>query len=125
MALVHAVVENAKSRRWCFTDFGPKVLDCAGYFGALLPNGVRFVIWQKERCPVSGRFHVQGYLRLSNSTTLGGVKRILASDTAHVTMANGTEQQNIDYCSKDASKVEGPWCASPIQRPPEMDLTDD
>lgn len=113
-------VNNNKSRRWCFTDFGPKALDAANYFGAALPAGIRFAIWQKERCPQSGRFHVQGYVRLANATTMGGVKRLLGSDTAHLSVAQGNEAQNVDYCSKEESKVEGPWCASPT-RPYPMD----
>lgn len=66
----------------------------------------QFFCYQLERCPTSGRLHYQGYLECKSKSSLDRVKtRILKNPKAHVEIAKGTAQQNIDYCSKSETCV--------------------
>nr|QXP07694.1 MAG: replication associated protein [Arizlama virus] len=81
-----------------------------------LPDGVRFVIWQHEKCPTTGRDHLQGYLRLENSGKFGTVKKILKNNSAYVAAAKYPEHCSENYCSKEATHVAGPWqFGTPLQ----------
>lgn len=67
-----------------------------------------YYVFQIERAPDTGRFHVQGYLRFSNAVRIRTLKEHLSS-TAHFEACKGTETQNIEYCTKVASRVQGPF----------------
>ena len=36
-------------------------------------------------------------------------KRLLQSDTVHLTVAKGSSDDNTKYCTKEESRVDGPW----------------
>lgn len=72
-------------------------------------DGVRFVIGQLEKCPDTGRIHFQWYLQCHNPGTIASVKRKLRRvderlNTTHIEIAQGTSDQNIEYCSKQSSR---------------------
>ena len=94
---------SGKSRRWVFTLNNP---ENTMLFNEL-PEGVAYIIWQRER-GAEGTEHLQGYVRFTNPKGLTGAKRLIG-ERAHMEIANGTEQQCIDYCSKEDTKVEGPF----------------
>lgn len=76
------------------------------------PASIKFTIWSVEKCPDSGRIHIQGYVEMPKPYALGGVKKLFVEpfvQGAHVEKRNGTQQQAIDYCSKEASHVAGPY----------------
>jgi len=66
---------------------------------------VVFFICQKERCPRTGRLHYQGYIRCASAVAFSTIKKMLP--TAHWELALGNEKANIEYCSKNESRVEG------------------
>lgn len=66
-----------------------------------------FIIGQIEKCPTSGRNHWQGYVRLAKQFRINGLKKLLPG--AHFENAKGTEAQNITYCSKEDTRVSGPY----------------
>ena len=47
--------------------------------------------------------HLQGYLQLSQRSTVGKVRAFLPG--AHISGARGSYQQNFDYCTKDGDFV--------------------
>ena len=61
----------SRNRNWVFTEFGeePPEFDC------------KFLAYQREQCPETGRLHWQGYVCFANPMGLKGVKRFLP--TAH------------------------------------------
>lgn len=67
---------------------------------------VAFVAWQVERAQ-TGRLHVQAYVRFKRNVAVSRVRALVAP--GHVEVARGTEQDNIKYCSKEESRVCGPW----------------
>jgi len=60
---------------------------------------VGYMIMGKEGVQPGKTPHIQGYLELKRSQRFSFVKKMMPR--AHWTRANGTAQQNIDYCSKE------------------------
>lgn len=91
-------------RRWCFTWNNPPTLEA----WTLLPQGVTLLVWQAERGE-QGTLHLQGYVKTRASVSMGAVKRLLDANEIHLEQARGQEKQCIDYCTKEDTRVEGPW----------------
>lgn len=88
---------NAGYRNWCFTSYiEPK----PSY------DEISYMVYQKERCPTTGREHYQGYVELTNKIRLNRVKEIFNDNTIHLENRKGSQKQAIDYCTKDKTRVE-------------------
>ena len=61
------------------------------------PSSTDYAVWQKERCPATGRDHFQFYIRM---------KKLLPGD--HIEMARDIVAA-IKYCKKDSTRIAGPW----------------
>lgn len=68
---------------------------------------VKFTIAQVEKCPESGRLHVQGYMQLHNPTGLQSLKKLIGNQV-HFEQRRGTYKEAITYCSKEETRVAGP-----------------
>lgn len=89
------------SRNWMFTLNNPQEQITFG-------DNVKYAVWQKERGEITGTTHFQGYIEFKRTQTLQFVSRLLPH--AHWEVRRGTQQQAIDYCTKqDGTYVEGPW----------------
>lgn len=91
-------------RRWCFTLNNPAMDEP----WAALPDDVAYLVWQKEQ-GAQGTVHLQGYVRLKKSLSIGRVKEVLSMPGAHLEKANGSEEQCHAYCTKAETRVGGPW----------------
>lgn len=63
----------------------------------------------------AGRCHFQGYASFTKAYRLSGLKKLLK--TAHWTVCKGTETENIEYCSKEDSRIDGPWSTGTPSEP--------
>lgn len=73
-----------------------------------LPTGIQFFIGQYEVCPSTNRRHFQGYIQFERRCR--GFNRIIEIfGSCHIEVARGSAQDNIDYCSKDSTRDEGPF----------------
>ncbi|AIF76250.1 Rep [Bat circovirus] len=88
------------SRNWVFTDNNPSD-DTPSW-----PEAVKYAVWQKERGE-NGTEHLQGYIELQTPRRLPFVKGILPR--AHWEIRRGTQQQARDYCTKEDTRIAGPW----------------
>jgi len=68
----------------------------------------KYMMYQVERAPETGKVHLQGFLCFTNKVSLAMLKRVY-SKTAHWELSRGTLAQNIEYCSKDKTRVVGPF----------------
>jgi len=84
---------TSRSRKWCFTLNNFSVDE----HSAVKAIPCRFLIFGVEEGD-SGTPHLQGYIEFSKPQRLSAVKRLLPR--AHLEIARGTVQENIDYCSK-------------------------
>lgn len=73
-----------------------------------LGEGLRYAVWQLERCPSTGRLHYQGYAEFRVSIRFGTIKERMGS-TVHLECRKGSRAQAVEYCKKPESRVLGPW----------------
>lgn len=88
------------NRRWCFTlnSYGP------GDIEELLCHKVCYMIFGEETNTETP--HLQGYVVTTSPQRLSGMKKL--HPRAHWETANGTTQDNINYCSK-GSQPKAEW----------------
>lgn len=135
---------TARARRWSFTLFGctSDTIDIPSDAELIvsLANGlclqydddlVRYIVYQIEKCPKTGRPHAQGYIEFTNAMRLLGVKKIfkrhcgiyhhtLFGDTVvsprpdidfarivHVEASYGSPGANNNYCTNPAKRWPG------------------
>lgn len=72
-----------------------------------------FLVYQPERCPRSKSPHIQGYVEFFRDVPVKLVSyslgyAIKGYGTAWVSVAKGDRQQNIDYCTKEESRIGDP-----------------
>lgn len=86
------------SFNWCFTLNNPtdtqlpRLWDC------------KYAVWQLEQGSTP---HLQGYVQLVKRARLSAMKKINAE--AHWEPRKGTHEQAKQYCTKEETRVEGPW----------------
>ncbi len=68
---------------------------------------VAYAIWQLERCPVTQRLHLQGYIEFKQKVRLTQLRSYLPR--AHWDERRGTQAQAHDYCSKEETRIDGPY----------------
>ena len=92
---------NRTARRFVFTCYS---VETPLVFTS---DTVRYAVWQREVCPTTGRRHFQGYIVMMKSVRFSAVKALLPSG-AHVEIANGDDESNEKYCTKeDTRDVDG------------------
>lgn len=67
-----------------------------------------YVCFQLEKCPESGKLHLQGYAELKKRMRLNALKRTCGKEV-HFEARKGSQKEAIAYCKKEESRVEGPW----------------
>jgi len=93
-------MSNTRSRSFCFT-WSNYPAEHQDRLDEMLP---RYVCYGYEWAPTTGTPHLQGYLYFDNARTHRAVCGALPG--VHITVARGTPDQNITYCSKDGEFVE-------------------
>lgn len=86
------------AKNWSFTSF-----DVEGPIS--FPSNVVYAVWQLEVAPDTGTHHYQGYLQLSRKLRRAQVSEIIPG--AHLEIARGTLEENIAYCTKLETRLDG------------------
>lgn len=68
----------------------------------------RYLVFQLERGNAEGTLHLQGYIYSAKPKRLGGWKSVIGQ-RAHIEPARGSPSQNREYCTKEDTRVDGPW----------------
>lgn len=76
----------------------------------------RYIVFQVER-GAQGTTHVQGYIQTLTKLRLGGVKKLLGDNTVHLEKAIASPEANKEYCTKEDTRLEGPWEFGTMSRP--------
>lgn len=77
-----------------------------------IPKWCQFAVGQLEKCPDTGRVHLQAYIEVSNDECKGGVRLRAIQQWlpgAHIEARKGSQQQAMDYCEKEETRLAGPW----------------
>lgn len=96
-------------RNWFFTchdtDWSPKEIPT---------EKVKYAVWQLERGEKTQKDHLQGYIEFHAQMTMTAMKKI--HSTANWQERKGTQQQVIDYCTKEETRVDGPWTIGELKK---------
>lgn len=108
-----------RSKRWLFTLNNYTEEEEQSLQGLVLPDGeLTYLVYGRE-IGDSGTPHLQGYCETRSKRGLRGMKRLIGN-RAHLEKANGSSQENKDYCTKeDENYFEG---GSPMQQGKRSDL---
>ena len=86
---------------------------------------IHYLIFQKEECPTTGRIHLQGYAECKSQLTIKQFKKALKTEVnPHVECRGGTQKQAIDYCSKEETRIAGPFIFGTPKKYNERERTD-
>lgn len=105
-------VGKGRARNYCFTVNKDPVKFFKHWEACDLPSLVQFIVFQQEVAPETGHLHVQGYVQLTKALSLKQVQVLLRS-RCHLEKANGSMGQNVAYCTKVDSRLDG---TEPVQR---------
>jgi len=108
--------KRVRSRGFAFTLYYEN-------FNMTLPEAVKFVLglWRKkgdkvkanhEICPTTGKKHLQSYVYWMDAVEIDTAKlRINPSYpwSVHIECQKGSIMDNLQYCGKEASQIDGPW----------------
>lgn len=99
--------QGKKSRNWCFTQYRNPQL----WYNEMKENDMHehnnYLVFQLEKCPTTGRMHVQGYAEFTVPKTQRGMQDALLLHNCHVQAARGSSAQNKTYCTKEESRWPG------------------
>lgn len=71
-------------------------------------DALRYLVFQLERAPTTGRLHIQAYVEFSVAKRATAVKSFFGG-VADVRKCDASRKENIDYASKEDTREEGPW----------------
>jgi len=99
--------DGKAKRHWLFTSYKDSVA-----FG----NLVRGYAYQREKCPKTGTLHWQGYMELSRPVRLKQAQRECGDDVAHMEARRWPRDKAITYCTKERTRVDGPWVSGSCEK---------
>lgn len=96
-----------RARNYMFTiNFGDG--DVTTLLPEEFPEWLTYAVWQLE-VGDEGTPHYQGYLECSGKRSFAQIHSIPGFERAHLEPRRGTQGQAVAYCTKDDSRVDGPW----------------
>jgi len=69
---------------------------------------ISYMCFQKEKCPKTDKEHLQVYVEFKRQVRMKFIKDIFG-DKVHIEACKGSQEDNIKYCTKVESRLEGPW----------------
>lgn len=74
----------------------------------LFPPWITFCVYQLE-VGEQGTEHFQGYLELAGKHSMKQLHEVAGFGRAHFEIRRGTSGQAVAYCTKEDTRVDGPW----------------
>lgn len=73
-----------------------------------LKAGSRYFVFQRERCPTTGREHLQGYVQAVDQLSLRQWKQLFGENyPVRIAKSKGDYKANRVYCTKEETRIEG------------------
>lgn len=95
------------AKHWCFTLNNPDVTSVQ-LLAAFATWELDYAIFQEE-VSASGTQHLQGYLEFTRRRRLSAIKKLPHAAQMHLETRKGTREEARSYCSKDDTRVAGPY----------------
>lgn len=96
---------RAQRKTWCFTSYVTKHYSYYKNELSLHQSGIRYMVYQLEKCPTTDRLHLQGYVEFYKDKRMTQVKRILENNALHLEARRGTRKQARDYCCDEDKRL--------------------
>lgn len=80
-----------------------------GIGGRLKEYGCDYYVMQFEKGHVSEHAHLQGYVHFPHAVRWSQFKNAFAPYGPHFEKAKGTARQNRQYCTKEDTRLKGPY----------------
>lgn len=93
--------QGIQCRDWCFTIFprsGEILLDLEECQRTITQWPYKYIVYQIELCPETGREHLQGFVQFEEKLRLTALKKL--HRTAHWEKRQGTPYEAQHYCKK-------------------------
>lgn len=87
---------TGKAKNVCATIWD---MEFATTLATWVPATCKYLCWENEICPDTGRLHLQCYFNFTKEMKLSALKKL--HPTCHWKKCRGTAEQNKTYCSKD------------------------
>lgn len=100
--------QTSESRNYAFTSFALDLFE--KYFDE---SKMKYLIIGKEKCPTTGKEHLQGYVNLKSSRNFKYMKKNIFKNGEHFAQCIASPEINIKYCKKDGDFKE--WGTMPNQ----------
>lgn len=71
------------------------------------PDKLHYAVWQLEECPTTNKRHVQGYVVFTQDRTFKTVTKLFPG--AHIEKARSSDSACYKYCTKEETRVSGPF----------------
>lgn len=68
---------------------------------------MQYLVYQVEECPSTQKLHLQLYVQYRGQVAFSTVKKDFPK--SHIEKSKGSDVDNHAYCTKEATRVEGPW----------------
>lgn len=114
--------QQIATKRYCFTknDIPQNEEEAKEFYRAYSAKikqikNIIFYVFSLELGENERTYHLQGYIELSVKARITEFKEIEGG--AHFIKSKGTKQQNIDYCSKGDTHIEGPTIWDKLKEP--------
>ena len=103
--------EASRKRNWCFTlNLSPEY-DWQEELRVIEQHPhIKGWVYQLEEAPETGQLHLQGYCEYSRPIRFGPLHA--ASPHVHWEPRYASRQAAIDYCTKNESRLDGPFSSS-------------
>jgi len=69
---------------------------------------VRYLVYQKEKCPKTGKEHWQGYAEFTKTMRYKAASKSLSINGAHLEIRIGSREEARSYCMKSESRISDP-----------------
>lgn len=109
--------DAAGLRNWCITSY-----DLDNFKVPLNNNHFIYCVHQLEKCPQTGKIHIQAYAEFARTMRMALIKKLFNDNTMHLEPRQGTREQARNYCMKEDTRVPGTqpttfgeWRADPSQ----------
>lgn len=89
-------------RNWLLTEFNEN------FFKFYEHKCIKYEVYQIEKCPETGKLHKQSYIELKESVPLSWIKKNI-NNAVHAEPRRGSQDDAIKYCTKEDTRVEGPF----------------
>jgi len=104
---------SQRPRNVCFTLNNPSPLELTNLHDIL--KTYKYAVFQLEQ-GANGTKHIQGFAVANSPTTFTKWKQVIGR-RAHIEKTRGTPEENKTYCTKEDTRLEGPWEYGTLPQP--------